>query len=176
MMRRLIAIAAGSATYALVNVLTENMSFPGVQTVRPGIGVLVVFGVLFGPIVGFFVGLLGSTASDLVTFGFYWNWSLGNGLVGLLAGVSPSLVFRLKRRWLALIVVATVGALAIVVGASTTALTDVFVANLTLDTAITAEWIPLTILNLAWAMPLLVILLFVREVLRFRHGEPMKRV
>ena len=83
--RKLLYIAAGSALFAAANLLTDHLNFPGLQVVRPGIAVPVIFGALFGPIVGFLVGFLGSTGSDLLTFGFYWNWSLGNGLVGMVA-------------------------------------------------------------------------------------------
>jgi hypothetical protein len=98
-------------------------------------------GVLFGPLVGFLVGFLGSTGSDLVTFGFYWNWSLGNGLAGLVAGATPFVVkrapARVRGRWPA-------------IGA---------VANLTPDAAISAEWIPLATWDLLWGLPMLLITL-----------------
>jgi len=47
-------------------------------------------------------------------------------------------------------------------------MTDVFVANLTPDTAISAEWIPLATWNLIWGLPLLVIVLSIWPVVRRR--------
>jgi uncharacterized membrane protein len=167
-MKKLVYIAAGSAAYAVVNLLTENLSLPGIQVVRPGIAIPILCGVLFGPIVGFLVGLLGSTSSDLLTFGFYWNWSLSNGLVGLIAGLMPLLGSRIRQRWLSIAAAAAVGALAIVLGAGLAALTDVFVANLTPDTAISAEWIPLAEWNLAWGVPVLVVALSIWAAVRPR--------
>jgi len=166
--RKLLYIAAGSALFAAANLLTDHLNFPGLQVVRPGIAVPVIFGALFGPIVGFLVGFLGSTGSDLLTFGFYWNWSLGNGLVGMVAGLAPLLFPRVRRQWLTIVAAAALGAVAIVLGAGVVALTDVFVANLTPDTAISAEWIPLAIWNLIWGLPLLVIVLSIWAVVRRR--------
>lgn len=167
-MRKLLYIAAGSAAYAALNLLTEQVSVPGLEVVRPGIAVPVLCGLLFGPFVGLGVGFLGSTGSDLLTFGFYWNWSLGNGLVGMVAGLGPFLFSRIRRQWLTIFAAAAVGAIAVVLGAGLTAITDVFVANLTPDTAISAEWIPLATWNLFWGMPFLVVMLVVRPVLRTR--------
>lgn len=47
-----------------------------------------IFGVLFGPVVGFFVGGLGNIIGDLISLhNFYWNWDLGNALIGLIIGL-----------------------------------------------------------------------------------------
>ncbi len=171
LVRKLLFIAAGSAVYAAANLLTEHLNFPGLEVVRPGIAIPVLCGALFGPIVGFLVGFLGSTGSDLLTFGFYWNWSLGNGLVGMVAGLAPLLVPRIRRRWLTIVATAAMGAVAIVIGAGVAAMTDVFVANLTPDTAISAEWIPLATWNLIWGLPLLVIVLSIWAVVRRRAAR-----
>ncbi len=167
-MRKLLYVAAGSAAYAAANLMTEHLNFPGLEVVRPGIAIPVLCGVLFGPIVGFLVGFLGSTGSDLLTFGFYWNWSLGNGLVGMVAGFAPLVVSRVRRLWLTIVAAAALGAVAIVLGAGVAAMTDFFVANLTPDTAISAEWIPLVTWNLIWGLPLLVIVLSIWPVVRRR--------
>jgi hypothetical protein len=47
-------------------------------------------------------------------------------------------------------------------------MTDVFVANLTPDTAISAEWIPVSTWNLLWGLPILVVLLAGWAVVRRR--------
>ncbi len=96
------------------------------------------------------------------------NWSLGNGLVGVVAGLAPLVVSRVRRQWLTILAAAAVGAVAMVLGAGVAAMTDVFVANLTPDTAISAEWIPLVTWNLIWGLPLLVIVLSIWPVVRRR--------
>ena len=60
------------------------------------------------------------------------------------------------------------GTLAIVLGAGLAALTDILIANLTPDTAISAEWIPLASWNLVWGLPLLVIVLSIWALARRR--------
>src|SRR6266568_4804866 len=171
-MRRLIYIVGGSVLYAAINLMTEHLSFAGVQVVRPGIVVPLLCGVLFGPVVGFLVGFLGSTGSDLPTFGFYWNWSLGDGLVGLVAGSTPFLITRIRARfrsqWPTIGAALVTGTIAIVLGAGLAAMSDIFIANLTPDTAISAEWIPLASWNLAWGLPLLVIVLSIWALARRR--------
>ena len=171
-MRKVIYIAGGSVLYAAVNLMTEHVSFAGVQVVRPGIVVPLLCGVFFGPVVGFLVGFLGSTGSELPTFGFYWNWSLGNGLVGLVAGSTPFLITgiraRFRSQWPTIGAALVTGTLAIVLGAGLAALTDILIANLTPDTAISAEWIPLASWNLVWGLPLLVIVLSIWALARRR--------
>src|SRR5207247_8873461 len=145
-MRKLIYIVGGSLLYAAVNLMTEHLTFAGVQVVRPGIVVPLICGVFFGPVVGFLVGFLGSTGSDLPTFGLYWNWSLGNGLVGLVAGSTPFLITRIRARfrsqWPIIGAVLVTGTLGIVLGAGRAAITDIFIATPTPATARRAAWIP----------------------------------
>ena len=44
-------------------------------------------GVAYGPWAGLLAGFIGNTLGDALSgWGFYWNWSLGNGLMGLVAG------------------------------------------------------------------------------------------
>ena len=170
-MRRLVAVLVGATFYAGLNLAAEHVSVPGLQVVRPGIVVPVICGVLLGPVVGFFVGFLGSMASDLLTAGFYWNWELGNGLIGLVAGLVPLLAVRLRRQWATAAVAVVVGAVAIVMGAGLAAITDVFVANLTPDTALSAEWIPHATWDLVWGVPLLVVSLVVWSGFRKRAAR-----
>src|SRR5436190_23186322 len=150
-MRKPIYIVGGSLLYAAVNLMTEHLSFAGVQVVRPGIVVPLICGVFFGPVVGFLVGFLGGTGSDLPTFGFYWNWSLGNGLVGLVAGSTPFLITRIRARFRSQLpiigAVLVTGTLGIVLGAGLAGITDIFIANLSPVIAVRVEWILLAFWN-----------------------------
>ena len=60
------------------------------------------------------------------------------------------------------------GTLAIVLGAGLAAMTDILIANLTPDTAVSAERIPLASWNLVWGLPLLVIALSIWALARRR--------
>lgn len=55
------------------------------------------FGYAFGPVVGFFTGAVGNMFGDALTgFGLSPQWSIGNGLVGFIAGLP--LLFSDKKK------------------------------------------------------------------------------
>ena len=55
------------------------------------------FGYAFGPVVGFFTGAVGNMFGDALTgFGLSPQWSIGNGLVGFVAGMS--MLFKDKKK------------------------------------------------------------------------------
>jgi energy-coupling factor transport system substrate-specific component len=55
---------------------------------RPAIAIPMFFGYAFGPAVGFFTGAVGNMVGDALTgFGLSPQWSAGNGLIGLIAGL-----------------------------------------------------------------------------------------
>ena len=67
-------------------------SSPGSNNVsiRPAYALVPFFGIAFGPIVGFFTGLVGNALLDQINgYGAFtaWNWSIANGLAGLVAGL-----------------------------------------------------------------------------------------
>ena len=65
-----------------MNFIAGNVTF------RPAVAVLIFFGTAYGPWVGLLAGFIGNTLGDALSgWGFYWNWSLGNGLMGLVAGL-----------------------------------------------------------------------------------------
>jgi uncharacterized membrane protein len=66
-------------------------------SLRPAIAIPMFFGYAFGPVVGFFTGAVGNMFGDALTgFGLSPQWSVGNGLIGLIAGLSW--LFRDKKR------------------------------------------------------------------------------
>ena len=55
------------------------------------------FGYAFGPVVGFFSGAVGNMFGDALTgFGLSPQWSIGNGLVGFIAGLP--LLFSSRKK------------------------------------------------------------------------------
>jgi len=55
---------------------------------RPAIAIPMFFGYAFGPTVGFFTGAVGNMFGDALTgFGLSPQWSVGNGLVGMISGM-----------------------------------------------------------------------------------------
>jgi uncharacterized membrane protein len=114
--REVVYMGIGAALYAVLSWLFNGTVFvvPSVSQValRPGIAIPILFGYLFGPVVGFFTGLVGNTIGDLLSGWVYPQWSFGNGLIGLIAGMV--FLFGDKKRslnWL-LIASAVLGVLA----------------------------------------------------------------
>lgn len=145
--KNLVAIAVGTALYAALTLPFNFFQFPGVNLValRPTVAIPMVFGFLFGPIAGFVSGFLGNVISDQLSFGsFYWNWDLGNGLIGLVPAAGYYMVK--KTDWAKTKGLATTVALAVVgsiVGIGFAAVTDlIFQIGLSTSGAAIAEFIP----------------------------------
>jgi len=97
--RAVVYMAIGAALYAVFSWLFNGTVFvvPSISQVslRPAIAIPMFFGYAFGPVVGFFTGAVGNMFGDALTgFGLSPQWSIGNGLVGFIAG----LVFLAKDR------------------------------------------------------------------------------
>jgi energy-coupling factor transport system substrate-specific component len=90
--RTIVYSAVGAALYGvLVNVV--KIPLPGSTVdVRPAFALVPFFGFAFGPVVGFFTGLVGNMIGDQISgWGLLtsYNWSIANGAVGLIAGLAP---------------------------------------------------------------------------------------
>ncbi len=93
--RQVVYGAIGAALYGVLSWMTNIFPLPaaGNITFRPAVAVLIMFGAAFGPWVGFIAGLLGNILGDAISgFGFWWHWSVGNGIMGLVAGLALSWV------------------------------------------------------------------------------------
>ena len=80
--------------YAALNILLADFSLVEVPyvSIRPQLILPLLSGYLLGPFYGFTVGFLGNAMSDMVTgYGieFLLNWSIANGLYGLIMGFFP---------------------------------------------------------------------------------------
>jgi uncharacterized membrane protein len=90
--RQVVWMAIGAALYAVFSWLFNGTVFvvPSLSQVslRPAITIPMFFGYAFGPVVGFFTGAVGNTFGDALTgFSLSPQWSVGNGLVGFIAGM-----------------------------------------------------------------------------------------
>jgi len=90
--REVVYMAIGAALYAVFSYLFNGTVFavPSVSQValRPAIAIPMFFGYVFGPAVGLFTGAVGNMVGDALTgFGLSPQWSIGNGLVGMIAGM-----------------------------------------------------------------------------------------
>lgn len=91
--RQVVYMAIGAALYAIFSYVFNGTVFvvPSVSQValRPAIAIPMFFGYAFGPAVGLFSGAVGNMFGDALTgFGLSPQWSVGNGLVGMIAGMA----------------------------------------------------------------------------------------
>ena len=146
--RTIVYAAIGAALYAVLGLF--NFVLPGTQNVyvRPAYALVPFFGYAFGPIVGFFTGFVGNVAIDQITgYGAFtaWNWSIANGLAGLLAGIIPiALGARFGSNKIA--AAAITAALATIIG-FIFVFTDIWVFGTDAKTALTGSYIPVVIAN-----------------------------
>ncbi|MCH7587873.1 MAG: ECF transporter S component [Chloroflexi bacterium] len=99
--RQVVYMGIGAALYAVFSFLFNGTVFavPSVSQValRPAIAIPMFFGYAFGPVVGLFTGAVGNMFGDALTgFGLSPQWSMGNGLIGLIAGM-PMLFANRKK-------------------------------------------------------------------------------
>lgn len=108
--REVVYMAIGAALYAVLSFLFNGTVFavPSVSQValRPAIAIPMFFGFAFGPTVGFFTGAVGNMFGDALTgFGLSPQWSIGNGLVGMVAGLA--LLFPDRKKGLNTVTIIT---------------------------------------------------------------------
>ncbi|MFN3929975.1 MAG: ECF transporter S component, partial [Thermoflexus sp.] len=111
--REVVYMAIGAALYGVFSYLFNGTVFvvPSVSQValRPAIVFPVFFGYVFGPAVGFFTGAVGNILGDFLTgWGVFPAWDIGNGLVGLVAGL-PVILGRERALNILTGIVAAVG-------------------------------------------------------------------
>jgi hypothetical protein len=90
--RQVVWMAIGAALYAVFSWVFNASVFvvPSLSQValRPAIAIPMFFGYAFGPVVGFFTGAVGNMFGDALTgFGLSPQWSIGNGLIGMISGL-----------------------------------------------------------------------------------------
>jgi len=163
--KQIVAMAVGTALYAALTIPFNALTIPGLWliAVRPTVAIPMLFGFVFGPITGFVAGFLGNILSDAVSFGgFFWNWDIGNGLMGAVPGIA---YFVIKRTdWTKVKGLAAAGVLAIlgaIVGIGFAAGTDyVFQIGLNTIEAAVAEFIGAGATNIVNGVILTPILLY----------------
>lgn len=109
--RQVVYMAIGAALYAVFSYLFNGTVFavPSVSQValRPAIAIPMFFGYTFGPAVGFFTGAVGNMFGDALTgFGLSPQWSVANGLVGMIAGMA--LLFADKKKGINTVLIVSV--------------------------------------------------------------------
>jgi len=171
--RQVVYMALGAALYAALSLPTNLISIPsaGNVSLRPAIVIPLFFGVVFGPVVGFFAGAIGNTIGDLISgYGIVWFWELGNGLIGLIAGLAVYLTWGRYITTRNIIIAEIFSAVGIVVGIAMAAYSDILVYKLAVAGS-TSELVAAAGTDLVNGLILLPILLVIYNAAARRMGR-----
>jgi energy-coupling factor transport system substrate-specific component len=87
--KTLVAVAVGAALFGVLMVYGSIPVFTN-SNITVAMVIPVVVGGLFGPVPAFVTLLLGNMLADLIGgWGFWFDWSIGNGVLGLFVGALP---------------------------------------------------------------------------------------
>ena len=173
--RQVVYMALGTALYAAISIVFNIIPLPnaagGAVALRPGIVIPVFFGVLFGPWVGLFVGGVGNVLGDLIYYhNFYWNWDVGNALIGFVSGLVMLFTFGRYRTTRAIVIAEIAGVVAIIVGMAFAAYNDIWVSKIDVGAA-GSEFVAAAGSDLINALILLPIFLIAYNAATARRGR-----
>lgn len=171
--RQVVYGAIGAALYGVLSWVTNIFPLPaaGNITFRPAVAVLIFFGVAYGPWVGLLAGFIGNTLGDAISgWGFYWHWSLGNGLIGLVAGLVMSQIkdFRAQGDIIKAVIYGLIG---IAVGMLFASLMEMFMGGIDINTALFGYFVPAFAGNAVVTIVLLPILMVAFAAVASRRGR-----
>lgn len=169
--RKVVYMALGAALYGLLSVPTNFLQLPGNVSIRPAIVIPLFFGAVFGPWVGLFSGGVGNFIGDLVSgYGVYWNWDVGNGLIGFIAGLAMYITWGRYNNTRLIVIGEIFAAVGIVVGLASSAFSDIVVSQTTASAA-SATYVSALIPDLILGLILLPILLVAYNAAMARYGR-----
>ena len=172
--RVIVYSAIGAALYGIL--LVAQVPIPGTTvSVRPAFALVPFFGYAFGPVVGFFTGIVGNGIGDQLSgWGALtsWNWSLANGFVGLLAGLAPMYLQRWTEGSLRdrAIGGAIAGSIAVVI-AFLFVFTDNILQGMEIGTIFSTLYLPVIIGDLIGTIILVPILVYAWEPVKAQLGR-----
>ena len=87
--------AIGAALYGIGGLPVFGIPLFASTTLKPATAILAIFAALYGPVVGFLVGIIGHLITDLFAgWGVWLTWVLGSGIAGIIIGFLPKLTAR----------------------------------------------------------------------------------
>src|SRR5438128_8727188 len=143
--RQIVYMALGAALYGGLSWVTNIIQIPSAGNVsfRPAIVIPLFFGAVFGPWVGLVTGGLGNFLGDYISgYGIYWNWDIGNGLIGFIAGLAMLVTWGRYNNTRAIVIAEIFSAVGIVVGIAFAAYIDIWISKLSFLTATRGQIIP----------------------------------
>ncbi len=84
--RTIVAIGVGAAIFFVLGRFAAIPVFAN-TSIMLQYAVLGFFAVVFGPVAGLFIGLIGHALIDFTSYGPWWSWIIASGVVGLLIGL-----------------------------------------------------------------------------------------
>lgn len=161
--KQIVVMVAGSALYAAAIYLTAIVNIPGADNVqlRPGVAIPILCGALFGPAAGFVTGFVGNLAADqFLGWGFWFYWYVGNGIMGLAAGLfrPPATAYPRAQ---AIILVIGRAALGILLGMAIASISEYWVTESSWSDIVWVNFVPAflsDLLNAAIIVPIVLVL------------------
>jgi len=172
--RQIVYMALGAALYGGLSWATNALQLPsaGNVSLRPAIVIPLFFGTVFGPWVGLFTGGIGNLLGDYVSgYGVFWNWDVGNALLGFIAGLT---LLRTGGRYTStrnIIIAEVFSAVAIIIGIGFASYTEIWLSKLSFLSATVGYLVPATLSDLINGLILLPILLIAYNAARARSGR-----
>jgi energy-coupling factor transport system substrate-specific component len=171
--REVVFAAIGAALYGVLSFATNMLQIPaaGNVAIRPAISIPLFFGVAFGPLVGLITGLVGNILGDLLSgYGFWFWWDLGNGLIGLVAGLCAGMMIDYKQ--IKDIIIAEVFViLGCAVGMFVASYSELWVSGIDFATTLSINFLPAFISNVVNGVILTPILMIAYSAIRGRSGR-----
>jgi uncharacterized membrane protein len=126
---------AGAILYGGLGFLSFEVPSAANTSSLLALAIIPFFGIQFGAVAGFLTGTLGNALLEQLHGGgltLFWNWTIADGLVGMMAGLMGVYVLEYASASQRVIRVAVIGVLAAVVGLTFT-ITDVLMGSGFLD-------------------------------------------
>jgi energy-coupling factor transport system substrate-specific component len=171
--REIVFAAIGAALYGVLAYATNLLQIPSAANVsfRPAVALVFFFGLAFGPWVGLFAGFVGNTLADLLSgYGFWFWWSLGNGLMGFVAGLFAAGIVNFRS-----LSTLIKGEIAVVLGAfvgmGVASLSEMWMSGADWATVVGANFVPAFVGNIVNGLILVPILLVAYSAIVSRSGR-----
>lgn len=84
--KSVVAIGIGAALFFVLGKISIPTPVPNTY-ISLQYAVQAVFAMLFGPIAGLLIGLVGHTLIDATNYGPWWSWIIASGMAGLIIGI-----------------------------------------------------------------------------------------
>jgi energy-coupling factor transport system substrate-specific component len=172
--RKIVYMALGAALYGGLSWATNALQLPGAGNVslRPAIVIPLFFGAVFGPWVGLFTGGVGNYIGDIISgYGFFWNWDVGNGLIGFIAGLAVISTGGRYNNARNIIIAEVFAAIGVVVGIGFAAYNEIYLSKIDFSTATISYMVPAAVSDLINGLILLPILLIAYNAAMRRYGR-----